>query len=345
MKLSVVIPAYNRAALLPATLSSLLLQERVADEILVVDDGSTDNTAQVAEDFGPPIRVIRQSNKGPGAARNRGLSEAQGEFIHFFDSDDLALPSLHLMQLDSLERTGADVAYSPWVKVRFNQARVIEATNHVLQASGLPCGPLSRALLTNWSIVPICCLIRRRLVLRSGGFPSFLRGTEDQLFFLRLLLEGARCVHTPSTLVLYRDEDHAKLTGIDSDSVRHHQIEWAKFLVSARAECLDTGIDPASWFGFRRRVFLAATYLDKLPDPPKTLLQELDAIIDGSPVPPVVYGLTRAIQQKGESLTARLWGRRAHRSFRARAMTASQHALATSVAIEADLFSSSYNLS
>lgn len=345
MKLSVVIPAYNRASLLPATLRSLLAQERVADEILVVDDGSTDNTAAVAEAFGYPVRVIHQSNQGPGAARNRGLSEAQGEFIHFFDSDDLALTSLHSTQLDSLDRTGADLAYSPWVKVRFNQVHGVQATNHVLQACGLPKGSLVRALLTNWSIVPICCLVRRSLVVRSGGFPAFLRGTEDQLFFLRLLLQGARCIHTPTTLVLYRDEDHVKLTGVGTETVKCHQIEWAQFLVSARVDCIDSGIDPACWFGFRRRAFLAATYLRKMMNPPIHLLEDLESIYQVNVMPNISYQLSQVIQQKGEGFTARTLGRRAHRSFRARAMSDSQHALAASVAIAAGLFSNNLNLS
>jgi glycosyltransferase involved in cell wall biosynthesis len=167
MKLSVVIPAYNRAEQLPFTLRSLLAQERVADEILVVDDGSMDNTASVAESFGQPVRVIRQLNQGPGAARNRGLAEAEGEFIHFFDSDDLASPNLHRDQLAALAATGADLAYSPWVKLRMDQPP-LRPTNHVLQAKGLPRGGLVRALLTNWSTVPITADSLRPL----GGLPN-----------------------------------------------------------------------------------------------------------------------------------------------------------------------------
>lgn len=343
MKLSVVIPAYNRASLLPATLRSLLAQERVADEILVVDDGSTDDTADVAEAFGGPVRVIRQSNQGPAAARNRGLSEAQGEYIHFFDSDDLASTRLHLVQLDALHSTGADLAFSPWVKVKLNPTRGVQPTNHVLQARGMPRGPLVRALLTNWSVVPICWLIRRSLVTRCGGFPVFLRVAEDQLFFLRLLLQGARVVHTPGTLVLYRDEDHEKLTGIGEDVAGRHQLEWARFLLSARAECLAAGIDPSRWFGFRRRAFLAAMVLRKMADPPIHLLHELDSIYQSHNIFDGFYRPSRMIQQKGESLTARLLGRRAHRSFQARAMTASQHALAATAASHAGLYSHTLN--
>ncbi len=67
----------------------------------------------------PSLRVIRQQNAGTGAARNRGLAEATGEFIHFFDSDDIAAPNKHEVQLKALLETGADIAYGPWVKGRF----------------------------------------------------------------------------------------------------------------------------------------------------------------------------------------------------------------------------------
>jgi glycosyltransferase involved in cell wall biosynthesis len=149
--ISVIIPAYNRAGLIGETLRSLLNQTIPANEIIVVDDGSTDGTGEAAErEFSvfreqfsalqkpfsvfsvpsvvkPSLRVIRQQNAGPGAARNRGLAEATGEFIHFFDSDDIAAPNKHEVQLRALLETGADIAYGPWVKGHFapNQAQTV----------------------------------------------------------------------------------------------------------------------------------------------------------------------------------------------------------------------------
>jgi glycosyltransferase involved in cell wall biosynthesis len=286
MKLSVVIPAYNRATLLPLTLRSLLAQAHVADEILVVDDGSTDGTAEIAEAFGNPVRVIRQSNQGPGAARNRGLAEAQGEFIHFFDSDDLALPNLHRVQLRILQQTNADIAYSPWVKARLDPQQGVKPTNHVLQAQGLPRGSLARALLTNWSTIPMAWLVRRRSAEDVGGFPVDLRCGEDQLFFLAMLLAGARVVHSPSTLVLYRDEDRDKLSNPTNTSAQRRQcLDWAQTLVRTRSLCLIHGHDPADWFGFRRRAYLALAELRKLPDPPAVLIMSLSDIINCSIYP------------------------------------------------------------
>ena len=78
----------------------------------------------------PRLRVIRQQNAGPGVARNRGLAEATGEFIHFFDSDDVAAPNKHEVQLRALIETGADIAYGPWVKGRFVNLTTNDTNGH-----------------------------------------------------------------------------------------------------------------------------------------------------------------------------------------------------------------------
>jgi glycosyltransferase involved in cell wall biosynthesis len=325
--LSVVIPAYNRATLLPITLASLLSQERVADEILVVDDGSTDNTAAVAEGFGSPVRVIRQSNQGPGAARNRGLAEARGDFIHFFDSDDLALPNLHRVQLQALRQTKADLAYSPWLKAKLDARRGIIPTNHVLQSKGMPAGSLVRALLTNWSTVPMVWLVRRSVAAEAGGFPSELHCGEDQLFFLSLLLADARVVHTPSTLLLYRDDQLDSLSNPVHPAGRQQQlVHWARSLLLARHLCLQHGIEPADWFGFRRRASQALDDLQGCAASQPGLVDELEQLLHSSLLPRFAYRWSRRMQQKGEGLTSRLLGRRAHRSFRAAPLAADSQA-------------------
>jgi glycosyltransferase involved in cell wall biosynthesis len=311
--ISVIIPAYNRAELIGETLRTLLNQTVQAKEIIVVDDGSTDGTAEAVEhEFSvfreqfsashkpssvvkPSLRVIRQQNAGPGAARNRGLAEATGEFIHFFDSDDIASPNKHEVQLHALLETGADIAYGPWVKGRFGNLTTEDTENTeeeavlrlgkpsgaafsnpstselardsikssparcasapaygfssfrfqisgfsvegpVLQALGLPHGDLVRALLTNWSVIPHACLFRRSILEKVGGFPEDIWVGEDQFLFLRCLLEGAKVVHTPETMVFYRlGNDPGKLTATGAAQKRHAR-DWARFLVKANQE-------------------------------------------------------------------------------------------------------------
>ncbi|HEX8325553.1 MAG TPA: glycosyltransferase family 2 protein [Tepidisphaeraceae bacterium] len=89
---TILIPTYNRGHLIEATVQSVVNQRFDSCEIVVVDDGSTDNTQSVLEKFGEHVRVFTQSNAGPGAARNLGITQALGEYVIFLDSDDLQFP-------------------------------------------------------------------------------------------------------------------------------------------------------------------------------------------------------------------------------------------------------------
>ena len=280
-RISVIIPAFNRAELLPLTLQSLLEQTLPAYEIIVVDDGSTDHTAEVAANFSSTIRVIRQQNAGPAAARNRGFNESTGDLIHFFDSDDIALANKHEVQAKALEDSGGDIAYCPWVKGKIGSRSFI-AENHVLQQRGLPDDDLTRALLTGWSIVPHAALFRRTIVEKAGGFPEELVGTEDQLMFLRCLLGGASVVHTPDTLELYRTGDTSKLTE-NPDAKSSQLAAWARFLLLARNDCLEKDIDPIDWFGYRQRVWEVIQDLEETKATDTELLAELSALPLASP--------------------------------------------------------------
>ena len=89
---SVIIPTYDRCGFLRQAIESVLAQTCPADELIVVDDGSTDDTPDMLADYGNRIRVIRQSNRGVSAARNTGIRQSRGQFIALLDSDDYWLP-------------------------------------------------------------------------------------------------------------------------------------------------------------------------------------------------------------------------------------------------------------
>ncbi len=104
MDVSVIIPTYNRAAMLGAAIESTLTQTRLPGEIIVVDDGSTDDTSNVVGGFGNRVRCITQENRGVAAARNAGLAAAKGDLVAFLDSDDLWYPFKLELQVALLER-------------------------------------------------------------------------------------------------------------------------------------------------------------------------------------------------------------------------------------------------
>jgi glycosyltransferase involved in cell wall biosynthesis len=112
MTVSAVIPTFNRLAYVRRAIDSVLAQTVPVDEVLVVDDGSTDGTAEaVAVEYGAHVRVVRQANTGVSGARRRGIREAHGEWIAFLDSDDTWTPNRNKELLDAAARVPADVAW------------------------------------------------------------------------------------------------------------------------------------------------------------------------------------------------------------------------------------------
>ncbi len=346
--ISVVIPAYNRAGLIGQTLQSLLNQTLPADEIIVVDDGSTDSTAEAAEsEFSvfsrqfagkgklPEFKVIRQENAGPGAARNRGFAESKGEFIHFFDSDDIAAPNKQEVQVRALQKSGADIAYGPWVKGYIKERGAgsweqgtqsggqrglrysFEPEGHVLQQRGLPKGDLIKELLTRWSIVPQACMFRRSIIEKSGGFPDDMFVAEDQLMFLRCLLAGARVVSTPQALTFYRLGSAGKLT--ESHEARDRRVsDWLLFLERADEECRLHRINPQRWFHYNRRLWSAAREATKASK---------FTIDDGrwnAVMWECLFMASSSLRRWRSGLKRRLIGRRSESCFRAGPLSADQ---------------------
>ena len=106
---SVIIPTYNRADTIGEAIDSVIEQTYSEIEIIVIDDGSRDNTSQILENYGDKIRVVHQANSGVSASRNRGIKIAVGEFLAFLDSDDLWLPTKLSRQIDMLKRTDSSI--------------------------------------------------------------------------------------------------------------------------------------------------------------------------------------------------------------------------------------------
>jgi glycosyltransferase involved in cell wall biosynthesis len=187
---SVVIPCYNAAPFIRETVESALAQTFPPLEVLVIDDGSTDDSAVIAGSIDPRVRVISQPNQGESVARNRGIGEARGDWIALLDADDLWKP-------EKLERQLA-VAGRDVVAVHTNQFLFGEKQgrshyqNHDSATRYLPA-----CLLTRPIGCPSSLLIRRTV---SARFPSWTRYAEDRIYWLDLVREGQiRLVEEPLT--------------------------------------------------------------------------------------------------------------------------------------------------
>ena len=201
MSIAVVIPAYNAARFIRQTLESVLSQSLPPDEVLVIDDGSTDDTARVAEEFGPAVRVIRRPNSMQSATRNFGVMQANTEWVAFVDADDLWEPNKLELQMRQLHRRPeADLCYCGLVE--------FYAVNGTVQIGRVAVAPseedVRQALHRNTSFLPSSVIVRRSTFLRCGGFNEAMNYVEDWELWLRMLHSGVQFTGCPEPLLRYR---------------------------------------------------------------------------------------------------------------------------------------------
>lgn len=189
-RVTIVIPTHNRAHLIGYAIESVLNQTYPNTEIIVVDDGSTDNTREVVESYGSRVRYVYQANAGPSAARNNGARRSEAEFIGFLDSDDTYLPLKLEKQVAYLNsHPDVDVVLSLWSFIGEDRVTVVE------EVKELPTDDmLKRILLTGMSgyFPPNVALLRRDCFIKAGGFIETLPAREEQAFWMHVALTGGR---------------------------------------------------------------------------------------------------------------------------------------------------------
>lgn len=198
---SIIIPCYNAERWIGETLRSVLAQTGADLQVIVVDDGSTDASAElVAREF-PDVELIRTVNGGQCRARNRGLEAARGEFIQFLDADDVLLPNKIRAQLECLAETNADIVYSDWRKLYQHAGESVTQGETIVRS--LDDEPACALVHDGWS-PPHAYLFRREIVARVGAFSESYPMTGDARFAIECALRGARFVHQPGVYALYR---------------------------------------------------------------------------------------------------------------------------------------------
>lgn len=253
-RLSVIIPTFNRSELLLLALASVVAQTVRPHEIIVVDDGSTDATQDVLADFARQhadieLRVLRQENRGPSAARNAGVMAARGELIAFLDDDDIWLPPKTARQLE--------------VFAKDPQLMLLGCASNILKLYG-GIGLMQvrewSMLFRNWFMTPTV-MVRRDALLECGGFPEDMRQCEDYALWLRVA-GRYKCAFLNEDLVHCGHGKppfgHSGLSG-DLDALyaaeREAQRRWRKDRNIGRATFLLVSIH--AWLRHIRRKFIA----------------------------------------------------------------------------------------
>jgi glycosyltransferase involved in cell wall biosynthesis len=195
--ISVIVPAFNAAAWIAEALTSVFDQTGVDFEVILVDDGSTDETAAIVEARFPLAHLVRLDHGGVSQARNVGTSVAKGEFIQYLDADDVLAPGKLAVQIELLERSGADVAYGDWQELVESGSGWVPGRLVSREIGGDP----DVALFTTFWCPPAAYLFRRRIM---GGFHQALPIIQDARFALDCALRGAHFARSAGLAAYYR---------------------------------------------------------------------------------------------------------------------------------------------
>src|SRR5215211_3727657 len=215
---SAIIPAHNAEAYVRDALDSVLAQTYSVAECIVIDDGSSDGTARIAREYGPPVRVIAQANRGVSASRNRGAAQSRGELLAFLDADDRWLPL-------RLERGVEALSEHPEAEAVLCATRVVDnelrALRKIRQDARLRPEDL---LLCRAEMVSTSSnlLIRRDAFQATGGFDGRLSTSADWALNYRLVERG-RLVTLAEPLVEYRR--HGTNMSADVDRFRADMLD------------------------------------------------------------------------------------------------------------------------
>jgi glycosyltransferase involved in cell wall biosynthesis len=209
---SIIVPAFNAAPWLEETLRSCVAQTYPEIEVIVVDDGSTDNTGAVAERFasapGSHVQVVRRPHAGLGAARNVGVRHSRGEYLYFLDADDLVEPDAVRSAIQLIAATGAEAVVGDWYDFIDNAA---EPTHYHAAPFAYPEDPVASLLLH-----PL--VVSAYLILRTDTlWDERLISWEGPRYFMEVLPRLTRIEHLPQPMVRVRQRQDAERLTIKHD--------------------------------------------------------------------------------------------------------------------------------
>jgi glycosyltransferase involved in cell wall biosynthesis len=224
-RVSVIIPTYNNARLVTQAVESALAQTYADVEVIVADDGSTDNTQAILAGYGMKIKIIHQENGGPATARNSGFRASRGDYLLFLDSDDLIPPDKLKLQVSFLEtQPDFGLVYSAWQQINEDGTRVLGEVRPNKQGQ-----VLKEILRRDLFFFPGAAVIRRECLEQVGPFDESLYGCEDADMWLRLARAGYAFGYIDLPLFQYRFHAGSITGNVDLRQVRSWLASLDKF--------------------------------------------------------------------------------------------------------------------
>jgi glycosyltransferase involved in cell wall biosynthesis len=287
-RVSIIIPTFNCALYIGYAVESVLNQSYRDYEVIVVDDGSTDETVEIVTRYRQKVRYFYQANSGVSAARNRALSEASGAFVAYLDADDLWYPQKLDRQMEFFDGHAECGLLHSDVSVIDEQDQIVHARFNAETARAVPQGYCMEDLLRRCHIQTLTVVERRECIDKVGGFDERLPVTQDYMHWLQIALNGWAVGYIDEPLAKYRWragslmsskrkvlEDHARMFGtlLPEQYLGHALSHEAKAIVHDR------------FISAEREL----AYLDRLEGRHESARRRLMALIRQSPLEPGPY--------------------------------------------------------
>jgi glycosyltransferase involved in cell wall biosynthesis len=223
---SIIIPCYNAEQWIGEAIDSVLSQTYSPIELIIIDDGSTDNSLKIIKSYGNKVKWEKTLNRGQSAAKNKGFNLSQGKYIQWLDADDYILPEKIEKQVAYLEESDSDIVYGDWRHQchKKNGSIVLEE----VKISGEHQNILE-ALLSGWWAAPLAYLMKREIVEYIGRWDEDLRIQDDPDFWIRAAIAGFKFSYQSGCYSIYRR--YGKITVSTKDSLgwcREREIIWEK---------------------------------------------------------------------------------------------------------------------
>lgn len=232
--ISIIVPVYNVAEYLYICLESILAQSWKKIEIILIDDGSTDESGKICDEYGKKdirIKVIHQQNRGVSNARNRGLDYAKGDFIAFIDADDWVDRDYCEKLIELVQKTKADIGCCSLIGT--DGRKEFEVDNQTLAT-----GDRKTVLICDdsfeffqWYSIngPMCKIIRKSLIEECGNlrFDEGLCVGEDLVFYVNLLLQAKKCVAEARTMYHYLIRENSAMRTKDMRHLFSEIVSWS----------------------------------------------------------------------------------------------------------------------